>query len=366
MRNLGLDVLRFVAVLLVLGRHLDISFTKNWFLQLWHRGGWIGVDIFFVLSGFLISSLLFKEYIETGAINVKRFLIRRGFKIYPAFWMLIGVSVPILYLDQKTPSVKHILAELFFVQNYLEGIWNHTWSLAVEEHFYIGMALLFAFLTSRNLENAFRPIPVVFWIVASCCLSLRLLNLLMFPDYSHQTYLFGTHLRIDSLFFGVWLSYHYHFSDLDQKIRQVPTWLLLSCGSLFLCPAFFYTLQDHKWISVLGVILLYLGSGMFLLAALRLKQSSRYILRAVGILGATSYSIYLWHIPIETWGYRLVNGLLKADSFLLYFLTYLLGSCIFGFVMNRIIEYPMLYIRDVLFPQVGSVDSVRRVGLRQS
>lgn len=85
MRNLGLDILRFIAVALVLGRHLSLPMGHSWLLETWKLGGWVEVDIFFVLSGFLISSLLFKEYIQNGTISAKRFLIRRGFKIDPAF-----------------------------------------------------------------------------------------------------------------------------------------------------------------------------------------------------------------------------------------------------------------------------------------
>src|ERR1700758_1823216 len=89
-RNESLDVLRCIAVLLVLGFHFP-------YYALWGRLGWIGVDLFFVLSGFLISGLLFQEYKATESINLLRFLIRRGLKIYPSFYLLI-VSAGILSL----------------------------------------------------------------------------------------------------------------------------------------------------------------------------------------------------------------------------------------------------------------------------
>jgi peptidoglycan/LPS O-acetylase OafA/YrhL len=80
MRLRELDFLRGIAILLVLLRHIHLfSFTKNM--------GWIGVDLFFVLSGFLVSGLLFKEYIKFGNIRPKLFLIRRGFKIYPIYFL---------------------------------------------------------------------------------------------------------------------------------------------------------------------------------------------------------------------------------------------------------------------------------------
>jgi peptidoglycan/LPS O-acetylase OafA/YrhL len=97
-RSQPLDVLRLVAALLVLGNHMQAPPSSvgpaTWALaQAWIRGGWVGVDLFFVLNGFLVSGLLFQEHQRCGAVSPKLFFIRRGFKIYPAFWALIAFSV---------------------------------------------------------------------------------------------------------------------------------------------------------------------------------------------------------------------------------------------------------------------------------
>src|SRR5688572_11329479 len=92
-RNLQLDVLRGVAILLVFGRHLEIPRPEGMmgtFAEVWYRLGWIGVDLFFVLSGFLIGGLLVTELQKHGRIDVTRFLVRRGLKIYPAYLVFIG------------------------------------------------------------------------------------------------------------------------------------------------------------------------------------------------------------------------------------------------------------------------------------
>src|SRR5213594_2434573 len=88
MRIVQLDLIRCLAVLLVLGRHMtpcprETSYLMWALTSVWGRGGWIGVDLFFVLSGFLVSGLLFREYKSREAVNATHFLIRRGFKIYP-------------------------------------------------------------------------------------------------------------------------------------------------------------------------------------------------------------------------------------------------------------------------------------------
>src|SRR5271170_6175319 len=117
MRNKRLDVLRCVAVVTVLLHHSGVwpSFT---------RAGWAGVDLFFVLSGFLISGLLFSEYRKRGSISLRRFFIRRGLKIYPAFYVFLILTGAISYFVFGThaPAAEYI-AEALFVQNYWHGVW---------------------------------------------------------------------------------------------------------------------------------------------------------------------------------------------------------------------------------------------------
>src|SRR5277367_6483083 len=126
MRNKRLDVLRCVAILLVLFHHGQIT-------PLFSRAGWVGVDLFFVLSGFLISGLLFGEYRKKGSIQFQRFFIRRGFKIYPAFYFLLAFVALVELYRHVFSSLTKYLHEVFFIQSYYPGIWSYTWSLAVEE-----------------------------------------------------------------------------------------------------------------------------------------------------------------------------------------------------------------------------------------
>ena len=168
MRLKQLDILRAVAILLVLGRHFDI-------FEPWHLGGWSGVDLFFVLSGFLISGLLFTEFKSAGQIRVGRFLIRRGFKIYPPFYALTALTVAIKLLHDGNLRVSELLSDLFYLQSYIPGLWDHTWSLAVEEHFYLALPLVLIVLCgiSRHRQDPFRSLPRLFLVVAGASLALR-------------------------------------------------------------------------------------------------------------------------------------------------------------------------------------------------
>jgi peptidoglycan/LPS O-acetylase OafA/YrhL len=151
-----IDILRIVAILLVLGRYMGEAGAHSYILAALRRCGWVDVDLFFVLSGFLISGLLFKGYKKSGRINVLTVLLRRGFKIYPPFYVFILITMLV-----ETPHRPNMLAEIFFVQNYLPGVRPHTRSLAVEEHFYLLLPLLFLVLCNlaRNSSDPFKSLP---------------------------------------------------------------------------------------------------------------------------------------------------------------------------------------------------------------
>ncbi len=149
-RNLQLAVLRGIAVLLVFGRHLELPKPEGLvgtFAGAWLRIGWLGVDLFFVLSGFLIGGLLVTELHKHGRIDVARFLSRRGLKIYPAYFVFIAylMFMPAAKGLLRGESVWAVPVEwslywpnFLFLQNYVgNNPTGHTWTLAVEEHFYL-------------------------------------------------------------------------------------------------------------------------------------------------------------------------------------------------------------------------------------
>src|SRR5688572_8009182 len=138
----SVDLLRGIAVLLVICRHWNIAEPIT-------RAGWMGVDLFFVISGFLISGLLFSELEKGGKPDLWRFFVRRGFKIYPLFFLLVLFTWLVVNYYTPSPALRPYLQELLFVQNYLGGIYPHTWSLAVEEHFYLLLMLCFALFHKR-------------------------------------------------------------------------------------------------------------------------------------------------------------------------------------------------------------------------
>src|SRR4029450_518434 len=141
-RSLELDALRGSAILLVLLHHPQLD--PRWFsgglqpvaLAL-RRFAWSGVDLFFVLSGFLVGGLLLDELSRTGTLDARRFLIRRAFNIWPSYLVLVAWIFVSESQAGRGEGPGATLPTLLHVQNYLGTRRMPTWSLAVEEHFYL-------------------------------------------------------------------------------------------------------------------------------------------------------------------------------------------------------------------------------------
>jgi peptidoglycan/LPS O-acetylase OafA/YrhL len=151
--------------------------------------------------------------------------------------------------------------------------------------------------------------------------------------------------------FGVLLSYWWHFYDLGLRMRSIPSVLLIGLGFILLWPAFVFPLEQYMAVSVFGVVGFYLGSGLLVLAAVRLQQSRSRFMSFCAALGAASYSIYLWHLPWALWGWSAFRHFFATGGETIYFWFYMVGSLAFGWMMNKFVEGPVLALRDRLFPR---------------
>jgi peptidoglycan/LPS O-acetylase OafA/YrhL len=344
---------------LVLGRHLPsipAAPEGMWrsFLLTWQRGGWVGVDLFFVLSGFLISGLLFTEYTASGRISIGRFYIRRGWKIYPPFLTLMATTVVIQLAAGHDLSGFALASEFLFFQSYWPGVWSHTWSLAVEEHFYFLLPIVLSVILESHGQSrrALKPVVAVAVCVLICVFCLRLANWLLQPSFAHQTHLFPTHLRLDSLAFGVLLSHVYHF----HRIRFVETlgpwrWVLISTAALLLVPAFVFPLETTPFIFTCGLTMFYAAGGMLVAGVLLCRLPRSRAVAWPAMLGSYSYSIYLWHVFVATWALPFIERASGTPfSFGATAALYVVGSLALGVLMAKLIEVPALRFRDRWFP----------------
>jgi peptidoglycan/LPS O-acetylase OafA/YrhL len=170
--------------------------------------------------------------------------------------------------------------------------------------------------------------------------------------FSAAMHLFGTHIRLDALFFGVILSYCWHFKGLASNTRIARRARWLFAASLFLLmPAFLFDIEHTPWLHVSGLTVVYLGSGTLLLAMLYTRMPDSRAIRGLATIGSFSYSIYLWHMPVHRWLIAIIERVNGAPlPWSAYATVYLVGSVVVGIVASIVIEYPVLRLRDRLYP----------------
>jgi peptidoglycan/LPS O-acetylase OafA/YrhL len=351
-RLASLDLLRGVAILLVMGRHMYVT---EW----WHRIGWFGVQLFFVLSGFLVSGLLFREHQQHGRVDLRRFLVRRALKIYPGFFCFLLITLPLGQFSPRPPQWAQIAAELLFWQSYVPGYWEHTWSLAVEEHFYALLTLGMLLACRRATANPFGLVPRLTLAVGVACLTARAVTAASLP-FDAQTHLYPTHLRLDALAFGACLAYWHHCRTaelvrfLKRRRGVIRLFAVAALASVAVAD-----LRANAWMLTLGLTVSYLGAGALLLLLLDTGQPDATSLppkqRAPGRflcwLGRNSYAIYLWHMAVAVWGVGKIKTLLApglpypAELVLYFGLSITLGA-----LATWMVEQPILRLRDRWYP----------------
>lgn len=365
-RLAGLDLLRLLAVLLVIGCHME-ALPEDWHSPLrpliseWKDSGARGVDLFFVLSGFLVSGLLFSEYRKRNEVSLARFFARRAWRIYPPFFVLVGVTLlHAWYVLNWTPPKEWVLAEVFFLQSYLQGLWNHTWTLGVEEHFYLVMPLLLAVMMWRNrgAANPFRAVP---WLVGAILIAgilIRLVNWNVRAGLTFHTHVFHTHLRLDSLFFGTLVAYAYHFhAEAFHRIAHPLRFVLIVAGVALLFSGCFIPMGG-AYLVTFGFSQFYVGAAALMIGVLMCKIPQNRVIAWLAMLGTYSYSIYLWHMTTMQWALPKMHG---SVSWPLRQAIYMAAAFIIGLAMAKIVEAPVLKLRDRWHPSRTAGNAVVRL-----
>jgi peptidoglycan/LPS O-acetylase OafA/YrhL len=376
-RMFALDMLRGVAIWLVLIRHLPFgavtpdSLLALVFLKV-HEIGWCGVDLFFVLSGYLISGLLFKELQKEGRIDIPRFWLRRGLKIWPSYFIVYGSAIAMWCAYSlwrgNMPEVHRLLGEklipnLVFVQNYLiESQWPHSWSLAVEEHFYLLLPILIAALATLHgrvtgVAGTRQPYGLV---PVACGVALGILALRLRAACAGASWMqlyYPTHHRADSLFYGVLLRFVtvYHAPVVDRLQRGWPI-LMLSLPVGLAIPLF-YPLEENWLTGTVGFTALYLGFGSLVFLAGANPNFGRsgarpftLVARGLVLSGVYSYTIYLSHSVVSAvYEHGLINRASPAN-----WVLFLVASIGGGIVVSHIVERPFLRLRERWLPSLSA------------
>lgn len=324
-RNQSLDVLRGIAVLLVIGHHYVPPDQES----ILHVGG-MGVDLFFVLSGYLICNLLLSEIRVNGHVKTGRFLIRRGLKIYPAFYMFLILSIPLVDPQNRAK----LLPEFLFLQQYLPHVWQHTWSLSVEETFYITIPILVALLHRWNRLSLFPVVPIS---ILGVLMPARLLGF--------------DPIRLEGLALGSLIAYGKWRYPASLQ-RYANSWIVPFGAILLLLPAF---LLRHTHVVLVCNTLAFACAVSF--AAFH--DTNR--LGFLAAVGRYSYSIYLWHMPVAMFSW--IAWPLSAIGFCVNGAF----AVLIGIGMARVVEIPVLAFRERFWPSLrneGNLAMRANIGAR--
>lgn len=343
---LELDIARALAILLAIGWHFNhVETGSELFDALLLPGrtfGWAGVDLFFVLSGFLVGGLLFREIQRNGSIDLKNFYLRRILRLWPVMY---------LFLFAMLISGFSRFQDFFWqialnVQNYFRtDSATHLWSLAVEEQFYVIFSTLIVLLL-KGKGYIFRLPEILITIILLSPL-IRAIGIGL--GASHVAIQQQTQYRFDAIAYGVLLAYYYQFRPVEFSIlksRRLIQWIILVIGVTFLSifsksstvgDVFGYSVSA---LTSSALLLLFLESGMA-----RFVPSISY---AMGYVGLISYSLYIWHVPVGRIVEIVMHG--RIPIWLMVVLQYVASIVVAAFV-TRLIELPIMKLRDRLIPR---------------
>ena len=363
-RNNGLDTLRSVAILLVLAYHYMVFVSREptfgWVSTL----GWVGVDLFFVLSGYLISNQVFSGWVKGRELSLKNFYARRFLRTLPAFYVVLALYFlfPTVMGGREPPPLWRFLT---FTQNIgLKGgtAFSHAWSLCIEEQFYVLFAavVLIAAHLGRSIRLAWIFLAA---LIATGCLARSVLwakyGLEAFGEVNYYpTYIYYSSLcRADEFLPGIAVAMLKNFHPvLWNRLMQWGQSLLL--GGIAATAALFYLLLNHYYVegfgyfyfmTAFGYSLIAIAFAILVMAALS-PDCMLYRWRVPGAasLATWSYSIYLSHKPLSIITHRILQGPGIAGASLVVAVAAV--SLIGGWLLYRLVELPFLNIRDRSFP----------------
>ncbi len=340
----SLDGVRGIAILTVLGSHLSHSegFPIEW-EPAWGYvfNGSVGVLVFFVLSGFLITHLLLREEASTGAISIRTFYVRRALRILPVYLAFLIVLAVIAKFTAIDIPASGWVSSLTFTKNFWGGQWidGHLWSLAVEEQFYLVWPVVFKFMSKRG--------RMLFAITLIC--SAPVFRVMLYSSRSNGLYDFSFFANMDTLMLGAFGAMV--MNEDISRLRQIADRFIYP-ARVFLILAIYgvWMMQKHH---MFGIFTVPFGTTFQSMAVLLLIVSSvltnrgwmyKFLnLRLISSIGLISYGAYIWQQPLMMTGSAYGFSGFPA---ILWF-PWVVGTALFvAWISYQLLEKPFFRLRE--------------------
>ncbi|MFL2675396.1 MAG: acyltransferase family protein [Alphaproteobacteria bacterium] len=351
-----IDGLRAIAVLCVIIYHTDLNFFNFQILS----GGFLGVDIFFVISGYLITSILLKEFNKTGKISLNYFYERRIRRILPAFLMVILISffaawfilMPLNFINFSNSAIASIifLSNLFFwrtgqeydAEDSLNIPLLHTWSLSVEEQFYIIFPLFLIFFL--KFKKQILEKIILFLIFFSFFLAVYISN------YNPSLSFYFIFTRLWELLLGSYLATTKKKKKFFSKFES--TFSIIGIFCIILSIIFLNDEMKHPSFFTIPVVL-----GTFFVISNSKKNIITDFLsnKILVMIGLISYSLYLYHYPIFAFSRIISFGGNISEKIIIIFLTLLLSFLSFRFVEKKFRDRKTRFSKVLIFVFLNSI-----------
>jgi len=324
----GLDAFRGIGILWIICCHYfpHIDFF---------RFGWVSLEFFFVLSGFLITKVLLHSSKNNHFFS--RFYIRRALRIFPIYYLFIlsffiaiflfSKDVHFIYYKENFPFFFIYMQNFLFVikglepENYL----NHLWSLAMEEQFYFLWPLAIYYI------KELKKLKTLLWSVIIIAFIIRVI-VWWFWGERFEVYHCNTFTRIDTIAFGCLLGCGFSYREINKKLRIL---IITACLGIFI---FGYLLFSDPFIT--NPLFATIGYSAFSLVSIFLleyfiteKNKFRFLKTnwLINYLGQISYSMYLFHVPLFLFLSPKTPFSVTIDGLLCIFITFLLSSASYYF-----------------------------------
>jgi peptidoglycan/LPS O-acetylase OafA/YrhL len=351
--NPWLDLVRSIAILLVLFRHgergIFVEGGGQGFVQTIFTNGWVGVDLFFVLSGYLISRHLLRADIGSDNFRFGRYLVMRMLRIVPAYYAVLffvaAGAFPLFSVASDMLGVR-IVYHMLFLQDYLPSNINVVfWSLGVEEKFYL-LAPILIFVLVRCRSNKIKAALLVLCFALPICLRtaafLRLDEAIDYPTF-FRMFRSPFHMTLEGLIVGVGIAVAQHANVLQQSRRSG---LLVLLGGLAVFCAWLGSSDFMAEISAVDAItqpaVIALLGGVVVLGAVQLGGTPMPLRQPFQFLSRLSYSLYLVHFPLIP----LAMSMKGAAGAMGFWICYFGVSLSVALLFHLVVEQPFLRWKD--------------------